>query len=510
MKNKIIYFCLAILIILSFAYRVYISSECSVFSGEYQGYEQIQKASWIEVIKGPSPAHPGFMYIAQKLMIKLFKIDNVKVRLQSLLYGCFAIFLFFILCLKLKIKRLFALIFSFIFLLSPFFNIHSTGSRHYAIVMAWVLVAVIYFHNIIYEKSFNKTNWIIFTTASFLAMYTHYFGILYVFIIYSVLFFYILTCKKLDSDNFKKLILYFFISVLFLQLYWFVAGEGLFNLVFNEDKTKVSTFSVSQSGAFFNYLIKIIRKFNFSYFPHKIFTISLLIYLILAISITVIAEPRSWTNALIIILVLIPIILLAILSAKHFKNPRYISPSFPFFIIIILYPFALLQKKLVIFHKTKFLKMLIYILPISILLISINNFPKGIRLNGIYANEMVKFIKKNKDNNIKILFYTKPWGKRIIEKFYRIPKNKLLLFHKDIKISNKNDYYIFERISELKLPLKKRKLKYWKNFFELIKEKFGLTQKQYNAIKFIELPKSSFQNNAILKKIPKEIKKIIN
>lgn len=84
--------------------------------------------------------------------------------------------------------------------MSEFFSYYLTA-RMYSWAILFVLLAFLFFKDIIGSESSSRTSWILLTIASVLAAYTHYFAAISVICIYLILLFYIVTYRNEELKN---------------------------------------------------------------------------------------------------------------------------------------------------------------------------------------------------------------------------------------------------------------------------------------------------------------------
>lgn len=168
---------LGAVVVASLAFRLYVSSECSLWLDEV--LTRFGALSpWETVLRSPSPAHPPLMYSLVKLGMEVFGSGDTGVRAVSLLFGCLLLIAVHELCLELGLSVRRALLVVVVFALSPFFVRHATEARHYAIVATFFTVATTRTVRIL-RGPLRTRDLLVFALCASAAGATHYFGFAY-------------------------------------------------------------------------------------------------------------------------------------------------------------------------------------------------------------------------------------------------------------------------------------------------------------------------------------------
>jgi hypothetical protein len=168
---------LAVIVLASLAFRLHVSSECSLWLDEVSTLSDARKA-WPRVLKGPSPEHPPLMYVLVKYAISFLGDSETAVRSVSLFFGCVLLVALHELCLVLgtSVKR--ALIVTGSYALSPFFIRHATEARQYAMLAAFATLAAMFVLRVL--RGPPRTRDVAgFAMSALAAAWTHYFGLAY-------------------------------------------------------------------------------------------------------------------------------------------------------------------------------------------------------------------------------------------------------------------------------------------------------------------------------------------
>jgi hypothetical protein len=170
-------YALACIVLLSLAFRVHVSGECSLWLDEATTHRGIQKP-WPKILAGPSKVHPPLMYLLVAGAVKLLGDSETALRSVSLFFGCVLLVAIYELCLELGLTVGRALIVVATIALSPFFIRHATEARHYAMLAAFVTLATTRALRIL-RGSTKVRDLVGFAVSVLSASFTQYFGLAY-------------------------------------------------------------------------------------------------------------------------------------------------------------------------------------------------------------------------------------------------------------------------------------------------------------------------------------------
>lgn len=177
MRGRAAGIALAIIVVLSLALRWHISRGCSLSLDEASTHQDALK-SWAEILKGTQREHPPLMYMMIPLGTGLFGQSETGVRSVSLFFGCVLLIATYELCRELSLTVERALLVTGTLALTPFFIMHATEARQYAIVSALVVLALTRTLRILRGelRTWDVLGLVICLAA---AAYTHYFALAY-------------------------------------------------------------------------------------------------------------------------------------------------------------------------------------------------------------------------------------------------------------------------------------------------------------------------------------------
>lgn len=131
---------LLLIVLLSLAFRVHLSHECSLWLDEGATRADVNKG-WPAVLRGPSREQPPLMFVLVKAATSVFGPGDTSLRAVSLFFGCVLLVAVYELCLMLRLTVARALIVVASLALTHFFIRHSTEARLYSIYPAFVTLA---------------------------------------------------------------------------------------------------------------------------------------------------------------------------------------------------------------------------------------------------------------------------------------------------------------------------------------------------------------------------------
>ena len=131
---------LTCVVLLSLAYRLHVSRECSLWLDEAATHFDVLKP-WPILLHGPEREHPPLMFLLVRIATDLFGTSETGLRSVSLLFGCLLLVAIYELCLELELTVWRSLIVVSTFALTPFFIEHATEARQYAMLVAFTTLA---------------------------------------------------------------------------------------------------------------------------------------------------------------------------------------------------------------------------------------------------------------------------------------------------------------------------------------------------------------------------------
>ncbi|HWZ92700.1 MAG TPA: glycosyltransferase family 39 protein, partial [Polyangiaceae bacterium] len=130
----------ACVVLLSLAFRLHVSHECSLWLDEVSTHVHVLQ-SWPKVLYGPEPQHPPLMFVLVKVATNFLGTGETAMRSVSLFFGCILLVAVYDLCLELGLTVRRSVIVVSTLALSPFFIRHATEARQYAMFTAFSTLA---------------------------------------------------------------------------------------------------------------------------------------------------------------------------------------------------------------------------------------------------------------------------------------------------------------------------------------------------------------------------------
>lgn len=168
---------LAVLVVASLAFRLYVSHACSLWLDEDYTHLEVRR-DWLTVLAGPEPAHPPLFFVLTKLATVPFVYSETALRAVSLLSGCGLLVALYWLCRELGLTAGRALIVVALLAITPFFIDAAVEARMYALYSMLATLAVACVLRLLREP--NRLDYLAGFALSAGAMAaTHYFGLAY-------------------------------------------------------------------------------------------------------------------------------------------------------------------------------------------------------------------------------------------------------------------------------------------------------------------------------------------
>ncbi len=170
---------LAVLVLVSLAFRVYVSHACSLWLDEDYTHVEIDRG-WPTVLAGPEPAHPPLFFVLTKLAVMPFGYSETALRATSLASGCVLLVAVYWLCLELELTAWRSLAVVALLGITPFFMNQAIEARMYALYSALAALAVVCMLRLLREPA--RLGYLTgFAVCVGGMAATHYFGLAYAF-----------------------------------------------------------------------------------------------------------------------------------------------------------------------------------------------------------------------------------------------------------------------------------------------------------------------------------------
>lgn len=147
--------------------------------------------------------HPPLYYLMGKVVVELSTFLGIDM-LHGLKLLSIVPYILILIISSTKIRKEYgwftAGLFAFALAVMCEFSRYYLIGRMYSWAVLFILLAFLYFRDIIYDES-NKKSWVLLTLFSLLGAYTHYFAAISAFCIYLILLFYIIKFKKEELKN---------------------------------------------------------------------------------------------------------------------------------------------------------------------------------------------------------------------------------------------------------------------------------------------------------------------
>ena len=220
-RNYIIYYLPIFFILLGFVLKgLFLGSNSLGGDEPFSVYHSQQSLSNLFAIF-EKENNPPLHFLLLHYWIKLFGISEISVRIPSLIFSAFTVLFIYRIGLRFFNLRV-AIISSTIFTFSTYQVLYAHEARAYALMGFLTSVSMFYYLEIIHSKIRNKWKLFWFFLVNTLLIYTHFFGVLILFI----QFFFILLQPKLLKEFYRFLVLFVLIMLLTYSPYlWMILNR---------------------------------------------------------------------------------------------------------------------------------------------------------------------------------------------------------------------------------------------------------------------------------------------
>jgi hypothetical protein len=311
------------LILLAFAVRLHNLADDSLWSDEILTTE-VADRGWV-AFEGRRD-HPGLYFLITAGFYETFGDTEFSVRLSSLIWGILAIPLM-ILAGRTLGRTSIGLWAALLLALSPFHLRYSQEARMYAQLMTFSLLSFIFLYWVLKRPGWK--NWLLFTFATILNLYTHY-GALLVLVSQSFLIA-IWALDHLIKGQRKQLLWLIYSALLVILLYLPMIPRFFESLPFN-----VGAQTQTGTGAWVPFIIWIenaIRDFGM-FDPGR----AILLLSICTLGLVLLAFDKKWFDlSWILTGLLFPLGLIYIFQVARGAYSRYIIYLLPFYLLPVAY-----------------------------------------------------------------------------------------------------------------------------------------------------------------------------
>jgi dolichyl-phosphate-mannose-protein mannosyltransferase len=471
---------LAVIVLLSLAFRVHVSRECSFWLDEAITRQGMLKPG-SEILTGPSETHPPLMYWLLAPAIELFGASETGLRAVSLFFGCVLLAAMYELCLELRLSVGHALIVVATFALTPFFLRHATEARHYAIVAAFVTLATTRTLRGLGPQP-RARDLVGFAAAALAAGATHYFGVAYAFALLAALVVGLALGWKQSRPPRPLAMLGLLLGL--LASLGFLASRAL-ELGRSYDVGSGGTETLPLFDT--ELLDEIVREFSF--LMNGTWSSVIEPGLVL-IGITLLSlRLRGIARLLPFGLGLAPCLFAPFIAAEHFVAARYIAPSSVFYhLAACVTLFTAVGRAAVELGRgarpTLLAPLVGWLALASVLVARLREFPSGFGAGGDDYRGLQRYFVSNLAKDTRLVSYLGSFGGLMLGTEYPIGSRPLRL-EQFRPVRNIHRYLVIEihvdgpqRIAE---------------FEALVKRRFGLSQAQWRALPLVPLPHSIYQ-----------------
>lgn len=468
------------IILISLAFRLHVSRECSLWVDEVITRRGLLKP-WVEVLKGPSETHPPLMYWLVGPVIELFGASETGLRAVSLFFGCVLLAATYELCVELELSVSRALAVVATLALNPFFIRHATEARHYAMVAAFVTLATTRVLRALRLRARTR-DFVGFAAAALAAGATHYFGVAYALALLATLVAGVgLGGTAAWPPRWRLLLVP--LGVLLGGLSLLAYRAAALGRAYGASAVGADSARGFDRELFF----EILREFSFMTDPVWAIVLQPALALMGLLSLSL--SLRGLARLLPIGIGVVPSVVAPFITANHYVAARYVAPSIVFYhLAACVALFAAIDRLRAEFTKSGHSVRLAPILgglALAVVLVArLREYPKGFGAGGHDYRGLQHYFTTNLAPDTRLVAYDGGFGKLLLSKFYPIGSRPLPL-EKFSLLSDVERYLVIE----IHVDSPERRA----TFESLIEERLGLSPEEWRALPLVPLPHSVYQ-----------------
>jgi hypothetical protein len=471
---------LAAILSASLVFRVYVSSQCSLWLDEVLTHMDVMK-SWPRVLAGAERVHPPLLFILVKLVYGLFGGSELSLRAVSLVSGCVLLVAVRWLCLELGLTKTRSLAIVALLAITPFFMRNAIEARHYALYPALATLATAATFRLLREP--KRLRFLVAFAASASAMAaTHYFGVAYAVALLGVLLVGLVPRWKELAFTPRQLLE---ISLLGLALLGVLAAMTLKALALARHYSTAQSGAVEDTVPWRQLLDGIVEEFAFvgdSPFV-RVTEVALAVAGLVLLGRSVRGIARIVPAAL----GLVPCVLSLFIRSGHFVAPRYLAPSWVLYHVgACAALFAVCDRLSAALPKMHerlgpVVPWAVFAVPLGL---RVAQYPTDYGAGLHYYRGLQRYFAEHLASDTRLVAFYGEFGERIMNTQYSVGRPPLRL-DKFAPVPGVNRYLI----AEFNATGERRQAE----LASLVQARFGLSPQAWRDLPLLDLPRTPFQ-----------------
>jgi hypothetical protein len=465
---------LAALVTASLAFRLYVSQACSLWQDEASTAQDAYQP-WPLLLRGPEREHPPLMFWMVRFATEILGRGDTGVRAVSLFFGCVLLVAVYRLCLELELSAPQGLAAAASLSLTPFFMKHAIEARQYAITGALVTFSTVFALRLL-RGPFRLRTFVGFAVCSVAASAVQFFAYAYALALWAAVV--VGTARRWRARTLPPRERIALVSILTLTLLSFGAISVLVVSLAHWYQTHAlggkaqHHFSVPSMWRAFSFLARP---------PWPSLEPFVAAFGLLFVA----GRSRRLAGLIPFALTFAPIAVASKLSSGHSLGPRYLYPSFVFYqlgeVAAVFGVFELLAKLAGRWGRpVAALGLVALVVPLAL---RVREYPTGFGAGTAYYRGLQAYFEGPRGRDTALVVFVGYAGLRIMQTQYPVPH--LMSLEAFEPIPGIERYVIAEFHSGD--PNSSAK------FEPLLKRHFGLSLRQWRALRPVRLPATRYQ-----------------
>lgn len=470
---------LLVIILLSLAFRLHVAAECSLWVDEAITRRGVLEPL-SEILRGPSETHPPLMYWLVAPIVAVFGDSELALRSVSLFFGCVLLAAVYELCRELGLSIGRSLLVVATLALAPFFIRHATEARHYAMVAAFVTLAVTRALRALRPDA-KLGDFVGFAGAAVAAAATHYFALAYAFALLAMLVLGVALGGKQARRRWPALL---GVLLAMLAVLGYLTRRAL---ELGRSYGAGADRAVGDERFDHDLLVETLRAFSF--LTGSTWSLVLQPALALGGLLLLSLQLRGVARLLPFGIGAAPCVAAPLITADHFIAPRYIIPSFVFchlaLCVVLLAGFDWCRGKLESARPTTKLAPLLGALAVACGIgARLQEFPEGYGAGGDDYRSLQRYFIDNLARDTRLVAYNGGFGRLLMSQYYSIGSHPLAL--EGFRPLRKIRRYL---VIEIHVDGPERRAA----FERLIVKRLRLSVEEWRKLPLVALPHSIYQ-----------------
>lgn len=475
---------LGLLVFASLIFRLYISSECSLWYDEITSTRGQAEKPWGRVLAGPVREYPPLFFIISKLGLSLLGPTPLGIRLFSLFFGCVLLLAAYALSRELGLSEERSLLAVVALSLCPFFLRHAVEGRHYSMMMALLTLAATFALRLLKDPT-RVGSLAGFAVSGSLGAGSHYFAVPYVCVLVGVVVLGWASARERPRLTPRQ---------------WAHVGVGLgvptlvlLRLLWSAVALQRWYATKEQPAPAMNTDLARSILTSFSFLEHPVWAFGVQPALSLVGSWLLFRRLSGWARVVPLGLAFGPCLVAPFFSSGHFLAARYLAPSFVFYQLGAYVALFAAADRVAALHFApagygRFPALLGRLLLALPLLLRLAQYPEGYRAGKEDYAGLQRYFRQELAHDTRLVVFTGIHGERLVLMQYPVgsPPVPLERFEPVAGIRR----YL---LAEFQVDDRERRSK----LEALVERHFGLQPATFRALPLVPLPHSSLQEPVV-------------